>query len=105
MARGHVVTQRHDFDGNIIEWAHMYPILDSGMYQVEFAGDEVTELMANFIAESMYAQCNADGNEYLLLEVLVDYGKENKAISLSDQQTTIQGRPITHKTTVGWQIL
>ena len=32
----------------------------------------------------MYAQCNENGNEYLLLDVLVDYGKDNKAISLSE---------------------
>ena len=56
------------------------------IYQVDFAGGEVTELIANVIAESMYAQCDPDGNEYLLLDALVDYGKDNKATSLSDQQ-------------------
>ena len=43
------------------------------MYQVEFPGGEVTELTTNVIAESMYSQCDADGNKYLLLNVLVDY--------------------------------
>ena len=52
----------------------------------------------------MYAQCNLEGNEYLLLDVLVDYHRDNKAISLPDQQTTVQGRPVIHKTTAGWQI-
>ena len=51
-------------------------------YQVEFAGGEVTELTANVIAESLYAQCNWDRNEYLLLDALVDYQKDKKAISL-----------------------
>ena len=74
------------------------------MYQVKFAGGKVTELTANVIAESMYAQCNADGNEYLLLDVLVDYQKDDKAISLSDQQITVQGKPVTCMTTAGWQI-
>ena len=44
----------------------MNPILDTRMDQVEFAGGDVADLVANIIAESINAQCNADGNEYLL---------------------------------------
>ena len=44
----------------------------------------------------MYSQCNAEGNEYQLLDALVDYQKDNKAISLSDQQITVQGKQVTH---------
>ena len=36
--------------------------------------------------------------------MLVDYQRDNNAISLPDQQTTVQGGPITHKTTSGWQM-
>ena len=77
------------------------PILDIRMYQVEFAGGKVTELTT---AELMYSWCNAEGNEYLLLYMLVDNQKDNKAISLLGQQVTVQGRQITCKTTAGWQI-
>ena len=84
--------------------SHTNPIFDTRMYQVEFAGGEVTELTVNVIPESMYAQCNLQGNEYILLDVLVDYHRDNKAISLPDQQTTIQDRPVTRKTTAGWKI-
>ena len=83
---------------------HTNPIFDTRMYQVEFAGEKVTELTTNFIAESMYTQCNTDGNEHLPLDALVDYQKDNKAISSSDQQITVWGRPVTHQTTAGWQI-
>ena len=83
---------------------HVNPILNTRMYQVEFAGGEVTESTANVITESIYAQWDVEGNEYLLLDSLVDSCKDNKAISLSDQQISIQGRPVTHKTTVDWQI-
>ena len=34
----------------------------------------------------------------------VDYWKDNMPISLIDQQTSIQGRPVTNKSTTGWQI-
>ena len=40
----------------------LWDMLDIRMYQVEFADGEVTELTVNTIAESMYTQCNADGN-------------------------------------------
>ena len=53
--------------------AHKNIILDTRMYQVVFAGGMVTKLTANAIAQSMYVQCDADGNEHLLLDVLVDY--------------------------------
>ena len=74
------------------------------MYQDEFAVSEVTESTTNVIAESIYAQCNADGNEYLLLDARVDYHMDNKVISIADQQITVQGKPAPHKTTASWQI-
>ena len=104
MARSHVVVQSHDVSGNVMDRAHKNTKLDTRINQVEFAGGEVTELTANVIAESRYTQCDEAGNEYLLLDALVDYHKDNDAISLTDQETSIWGRPITHKATAGWQI-
>ena len=78
------------------------PTLNTRMYQVQFAGGKVIELTANVIAESMYTQCVEDRNEYLLFDVLIDYHKDNKAIFLSDQHTTVQGRPVMCMTTAGW---
>ena len=73
IARGHVVVRSRDANGNVIGRSHSNPILDTRMYQVEFAGGEVTELTVNVIAESMHAQCDSEGNEYFLLDALVDY--------------------------------
>ena len=73
-------------------------------FRLSLLGGKVTELTTNVIAESMYAQCDADGNEYLLLDVLVDYNKDTKAIPLTDQHPSIWGRPVMCKTTAGWQI-
>ena len=84
--------------------AQTNPILNTRMYKVEFAGGKVTELTYNIIVESMYTQCDAEGNEYLLLDLLVDHCNDNKAVSLTKQQICIQHRQITHKTTASWQI-
>ena len=43
------------------------------MYQVEFAEGEATKLTTNVIAESMYTKCDSKGNEYLLMDALVDF--------------------------------
>ena len=104
MARGHVVSQSCDANGNMMGRAHMNPILVTKTYQVEFIQGNVTELTTNFIAESMYAQCDADRNQYFLLYALVAYLKDNNAISLTEQQMSIWGRPVTSKTTACWKI-
>ena len=95
VSRGHVVMWSCNFNGNVIGRVHVNPIMDTRMYQVEFTGGKVTELTTNIIAASAYTQCNTDGNEYLLLDMQVDYWKDNKAISLTDQQITVQRRPLT----------
>ena len=74
------------------------------MYQVQSAWGKVTDFTTNDIAESIYAQCDAYGNEYLLQDSLVCYHKDNKGISLTEQQISIWVRPVTHKTTAVWQI-
>ena len=104
MARGHVVACSHDASGNAMRRGDTNSILDTRMFQVEFAGSQVTELIANGIAESMYAQCNIDGSEYFLLVSLVDYHKDKKAVSLIEQQISICCRPVTQMNTAGWQV-
>ena len=53
MARGHIVAQSHNTDGNLMGRAHTNPILDIRVYQGEFALGDVTELTTNIIAKSM----------------------------------------------------
>ena len=92
MARGYVVARSRDTNGNVMGRSHTNPILDPRIYQVVFAEGDVTELTANV---------NLEGNEYLLLDALVDYCRDNKVISLPDKQITVQGRAVTSKTLVG----
>ncbi len=48
------------------------PILAPCIYDVEFADDKVTALTANAIAQAMYAQCDPNWNDYILLDELID---------------------------------
>ena len=65
MARGHVVAWSHDANGNMMDKAHINPIIDNMMYQTAFTGGKVTELTAIIIANSIHSPCDADGNESL----------------------------------------
>ena len=60
----------------IIGRSNQNPILDECLLEVEFLGVEMTELADNVIAESMYSQCDVDGNEYLSLEAFVNVSSQ-----------------------------
>ena len=98
------LTQSYDANRNFMGRAHANLSLNTMMYQVEFALGKVTELTTHAIAESMYAQCGANGNEYLLLDLLFDYHNNDKETSLTDQQISVWRRTITCKSTSGWKI-
>ena len=82
MAWNHTVAQSCDASGNFMGSAHAHPVV--------FASGKVTELTTNVIAGSMYAQYDADENEYLLLDLWVDYLKDDSAISFIEHQITVQ---------------
>ncbi len=49
----------------------------------------------------MYAQCDVDGNEYLLLKSVVNIQNIHTAISLDEQKATHNGQEYMHCTTLG----
>ena len=51
----------------------------------------------------MYDQCDVVGNECLLLDLQVDYWKDDRIISLTDQQTRVWGGSVTCKSIAGWK--
>ena len=64
----------------------------------------MTELAANIIAESMYAQYDVNGNEFLLLEAWINHKKNDSAVSVGDQKVVIKGQETLRKSTTGWDI-
>ena len=85
MALGRVTKRARDNDGNVEGRAHDNPILDTRKYVVEFDDGEEAELAANVIAESMYAQCDPVGNQYVMFDAIVDYRKGDSALAKADQ--------------------
>ncbi len=104
MMQGTVKARKQDLDGNLIGRRSDNPILDTLLYDIEFPDGEVTLLTANAIAQAMYAQCNVDGNEHLLLNSFVDVQKDHTAIGLDKQKSVHNGREYMRCTTLGWHV-
>jgi hypothetical protein len=79
LARGRVTGRKRDVDGKPTGTANANPILDTHDYVVTFDDGDVTELTANLITESMYAQCDPDRNQYVLLDSILDHRRLNTA--------------------------
>ena len=67
--QGSVRFRKHNVEENIIGKANSNPILDTRTYEVEFKDGSMITYSANFIAESTYAQCNEERQQYLLFWV------------------------------------
>jgi hypothetical protein len=106
MTRGRVVRRKRDREGNLIGRTADNPINDTRRYEIEWLDDgDVTELTANVIAESMYAQCDPDGNQYVLLDCIVDWRKKEGALSIGDQVTVdSRGKRTVRRTTKGVEL-
>ncbi len=62
-------------------------------------------MAANIITEAVYAQCDADGNQYVLLDAIMDYCKDSSvAVARDDQVTIIDGKKIVKCSTRGWEL-
>jgi hypothetical protein len=85
MTKERVTAQKRDADGNLMGTENDIPILDTCEYVVTFDDGDVTVLNANLIAQSMYAQRDPDGNQYVLFDSIIDYRRLDMAIRLADQ--------------------
>ena len=67
--------------------------------------NDETVMSANLIAEAMYAQCDPDGNQYVLLDSIIDHTRLDSAIRPLDQKAVCpDGRTYLRCSTVGWQL-
>ena len=104
LTRGTVIGRKCDARGDPIGNAKTNPILDSRMYRVEFEDGDVCELNANVIAKSMYASCNADGNEYILFDYFINHKSNRKAMTKDSQRIVHNGRNSLRRSTPGWHL-
>ena len=102
MAQGKVVKCARRQDGNPIGRANDNLILDTREYVVQFEDGTEAELSANTIAQNMYAQCDPDGNCYVLFDSIVDYRRSTTDLCYEDQiARKADGRTFMRRSTAG----
>ena len=106
MQSAKVANRKRELDGSFKGKAHANPILDTRTYEVEFPDGQTAEFAANVIAESMYTQCDTEGNQYLLMKSIIDHRKDDDAIGKEDMyiQSNPKGNKHLRKTTKGWKL-
>ena len=95
--------KRHS-DGTLRGKADANPILDTRTYEVEFPHGEKAEVAANIIAQNRYAQCDSEGNQYLLLAGIVDHRRDENAVAKPDMWITRGSNRRMRQTTKGWRL-
>ena len=80
------------------------PILYTQEYCVKFDDGKVRKLTEKMIADSMYSTCDDYRNEYLMMDLIVDYRKNDKSITLPDQKVVQGGQIFMWQSTVGWNL-
>ena len=56
------------------------------------------------IATNMYAQCDPDGNQYGLLDSIINFRRSTTALCYAYQNTKKRGRTYYRRSTAGWQL-
>jgi hypothetical protein len=77
---GKIVHRNHKLDGTVKGRANANSMLDTGTYEIEFPDGRSDEYTTNVIAENMCAQCDAEGNQYNLMESIIDHKIDGHAV-------------------------
>ena len=95
-----------DSNGLPIGTADQNPLMDTRMYEVEFADGEKASLRANYIAENLFAQVDDEGNRHVLMNETIDYQTNGTELKQQDAFiTTKTGTKGRRETTKGWELL
>ncbi len=101
------VTKRlRDANGIPIGTANDNPLLDTRLYEVEYADGHKASLAANTVAITMFAQVDAKGNRHVLFDGIIDHHTDGTEIK-SDKAfiTSHNGGRRRKETTIGWELL
>jgi hypothetical protein len=80
------------------------PILDTRTYNVEFPDGRSEEYTANVITKNMYAQCDEEGNQFLMLQHIVGHKTDGHAVERADMYIKVGSNNKIRKTTKGWNL-
>ena len=104
MISGKVKSRKRNLDGTPKGTRNKKTMFDTREYVVEFPDGAEREYTANIIAENMYAQCNPDGEQFLLMEGISNHKRDQSAVEKADEYVIHNGRSTLRKTTKGWRL-
>ena len=90
-ARGKFIGQKRNAFINAVGRMNDNPILDTRKFRVEFDDGEFSELTENVITESMHDACDDYEIEYVMMDYIVEYQKNDKDISVPDHKVVHRG--------------
>jgi hypothetical protein len=99
-----VVRRERDADGNPVGTGNSNPILDTRIYDVQFPDGHTESYAANIIVENMYAQVDHEGNQFLLLDEIIDHRCDKQAITTENKYIDSPSGQRLIKTTKGWYL-
>ena len=101
------VTKRlRDANGIPIGTASNNPILDTWLYEVEYADGHKASLSANVIATNLFSQINEEGNQHAIFDSIIDHRTDGTEVLLKDAIIISKnGGRRRRETTKGWEIL
>ena len=79
------VKQMKDNEGNSIGMSNKNPILDTGVYEIEFQNGFLKPVAANTIAKSLFAQVDQEGRRHNIFDMIIDIRKTDKAVKGGDE--------------------
>jgi hypothetical protein len=104
--KGQVVKRAKGTSGDPIGRAHTNPLFDTREYVIEFTDGSTENYFANVIAECMYAQVDAEGNQFQLLYEITNHRSDKLVIRIDDGFVTSRnGNRVPKPTTRGWSHL
>jgi hypothetical protein len=80
------------------------PILDTRTCNVEFPDGRSEEYTANVIVENMYAQCDEEGNQFLIVQDIVGHKTDGHAVEHAEMYIKVESNKQIRKTTKGWHL-
>ena len=79
-----VTKKIRDANGLPIGCSHDNPLLDTRVYEVEYADGNKASLSANAIAINMFSQVYEEGNRHVLLDEIVDHRTDGTELKQHD---------------------
>ena len=81
--------------------------MDTSQYEVQLEDGTTEVYLANTITANLWAQCDAEGVEHIVIDEIVGHRKLENALSKDDEgafTTAGNGNRMPARTTKGWEI-